>query len=189
MRKLKLIGMALVLSIGGCATPPEVKQLSIKQIEYFDSAIQAISIQSEALILATERLVEQAKEKIDSEDSSNRARFETLIQQGVPGQAAAAQITQRISDRAAQVVTAKEKLDRDLSDIKAKADELKTYLVKMKEVQLAIDSYIQSKKAGELVVHDVLNQSSVKSLLNMINELTPKIESGVADMKNLLKGI
>ncbi len=186
MIKLKLIWLALILSVVGCATPPEVKQLSVKQIEYFDSAIQAIAIQSEALILATERVVAQAKEKIDSESAENRERFEKLIQQGVKGQAEAVELTKRVSDRAAQVITAKAKLDKDLADIKAKAEELKFYLTKMKEVQIAIDSYIQSEKAGELVVNDVLNQPSVKSLLGTINELTLKIESGMADMKTLL---
>lgn len=189
MNIYKFLLFTFVLIISGCATPPEVKQLSVKQMDYFDSAIQAVSLQSEALIMATERLVDEAKLRIDAEEVENRSRFKELIQQGVGNEADAAEVAQRISDRSKQASAAKEKLDNDLEDIRSKAKELNSYLVKMKEVHIAIDSYAQSEKAGELVVNDVLNQPSVKSLLGKVNELKPKIESGLSDIKTLLGGL
>lgn len=179
----------MILLLSGCATPPQVKQLSVKQMEYFDSAIHAATLQSEALILATEKLVAQAKARIDSEESENKARFEKLMQQGVPDQKTAEQITKRLSDTAAQAIDSKEKLDRDLGAIKQKSNELSVYLMKMKEVHIALDSYIQSEKAGEAVVSDILKQPSVSTLLNSVNELAPKIQGGINEINGLLNGI
>lgn len=189
MNIFRVIGLVTILVLSGCATPPEVKQLSVKQTEYFDSALQAVTLQSEALILATEKLVTQAKNRINAEENTNKARFESLMQQGVSDQATAAQITQRLTDTAAQAVDSRNKLDQDLAIIKTKVDELNAYLSKMKEVHIALDSYIQSEKAGEAVVKNILNQPSVNSLLNTVNELTPKIQSGLTDINTLLKGI
>lgn len=189
MNSLRIVGLVLILLLSGCATPPQVTQLSVKQMEYFDSAIQAATLQSEALILATEKLVAQAKARINSEESENKARFEKLMQQGVPDQATAKQITQRLSDTAAQAIDSRGKLDRDLETIKQKSNELNAYLKKMKEVHIALDSYIQSEKAGEIVVKDILKQPSISSLLNSVNELSPKIQSGITDINRLLDGI
>lgn len=189
MKIYKLITVAFILLTAGCATPPEVKQLSIKQMDYFDSAMSAVSIQSEALIMATERLVVEAKSRIDAEERDNRSRLTALIQRGGLDQAQSEDLANRISDRSAQAVSAKEKLDSDLSSIRKKTEELNIYLSKMKEVHIAIDSYLQSEKAGEAVVNDVLNQPSVKSLLTNVNDLTPKIENGLADLTALLNSL
>ena len=43
---LKFSFILAVLLLVGCATPPQVKQLSVKQNEYFDAAIAAVSLQS-----------------------------------------------------------------------------------------------------------------------------------------------
>ncbi|MGR5159944.1 hypothetical protein [Vibrio owensii] len=189
MKIYKLITIVLTLLAVGCATPPEVKQLSIKQMDYFDSAMSAVSIQSEALIMATERLVAEAKSRIDAEERVNRSRLIALIQRGGLDQAQSEDIAKRISDRSAQAVSAKEKLDSDLGSIRNKVEEINVYLSKMKEVHIAIDSYLQSEKSGEVVVNDVLNQPSVKSLLTQVNDLTPKIENGLSELTNLLNSL
>lgn len=189
MNLYKLITMTFVLLAAGCATPPEAKQLSIKQMDYFDSAISAVSIQSEALIMATERLVAEAKSRIDAEERENRSRLTVLIQRGGLDQTQSENLAKRISDRSAQAISAKEKLDSDLSSIREKTEELNLYLRKMKEVHIAIDSYLQSEKAGEAVVNDTLNQPSVKSLLIKVNNLTPRIESGLSNLTTLLNSL
>jgi len=189
MNKLKLILIGFILVLSGCATPPEVKQLSVKQAEYFDIAIQAVSLQSESLILATERLVEGAKGRITAEESANKLRLENLMLQGVNDQATASNISQSLSNTATAAVNSRAKLDQDLSIIKNKIEELNAYLSKMKEVHIALDSYIQSEKAGELVLQDILNQPSVNSLLSTVNELTPKIQNGTTEINTLLRVI
>lgn len=189
MKIYKLIPIVLILLIAGCATPPEVKQLSVKQMDYFDSAILAVSIQSEALIMATEKLVTEAKVRIDTEEQENRSRLTTLIQRGGLNQDQAIDLARRISERSSQAISAKGKLDNDLTAIREKTIELNIYLVKMKEVHVAIDSYVQSEKAGEAVVKDVLNQPSVKALLANVNKLTPKIENGLSDLTTLLNSL
>ena len=189
MNKVKLILIGLILVLSGCATPPEVKQLSVKQADYFDIAILAVSLQSDSLILATEKLVKEAKGRITDEESANRLRLENLILKGVNDQETASKISQKISKTAAEAVISRAKLDHDLSIIKRKIEELNTFINKMKEVHIALDSYIQSEKAGEVVLQDVLNHPSVNSLLNTVNELTPKIKNGVTEISTLLSGI
>lgn len=185
----KLLSLVLLILLSGCATPPEVKQLSIKQMEYFDSAISAVSAQSEALIIATEKLVEQAKARIDSEELVARSSLTALIQQGGLDQSQANTVATKISGLSIQTVASKKQLDDDLAAITARTNELSSYLKKMKDVHIAIDSYVQSEKAGEKVVNDVLKQPSVKTMLTQVNELTPKIENGLTDLTLLLDAL
>jgi hypothetical protein len=189
MNIIKLLPMVLLVFLFGCATPPEVKQLSVKQMEYFDTAILAVSKQSAALIMATEKLVKEAKGRIDSEEQQARSILTTLIQNGGLDQSQATKLATKISNLSTASATSKKQLDEDLEAIQEKTNELNSYLVKMKEVHIAMDSYVQSEKAGEVVVADVLNHPSVKTMLSQVNNLTPKIESGLSNLTTLLNGL
>ena len=158
-------------------------------MEYFNSAISAVSKQSEALIMATEKLVKEAKARIDAEEQLARSRLTALIQQGGLNQNQAMTLATKISDLSAQTLVSKNQLDEDRAVITEKTQELSAYLIKMKEVHIAIDSYVQSEKAGEAVVTDILNQSSVKTMLAQVNDLTPKIKSGLSDLTTLLDAL
>ncbi|MBN7818704.1 hypothetical protein [Bowmanella yangjiangensis] len=183
IRILSILSLFLLI---GCATPPEVKQLSIKQIEYFNLALSATSMQSEALIMATEKLVEDAKSRIDSEEKAAKLRLTTLVQRGGLDQSQAETVVKQISELSSQATASKKKLDEDIKSIKDKTNELNVYLKKMKDVHIALDSYIESEKAGEMFVNDVLNQPSVKTMLSQLNDLTPKIEEGLSQLTSLL---
>jgi hypothetical protein len=186
MKMNKLLLIALLFLLSGCATPSQVKQLSIKQMEYFDSAISAVSKQSEALIMVTEKLVVEAKARIDSEEQVARSGLTNLIQQGGLDQSQAATVATKISDLSSQTVASKKQLDDDLAAIKAKTIELNTYLKKMKDVHIAMDSYVQSEKAGEKVVNDVLNQPSVSTMLSQVSDLAPKVKDGISELTALI---
>jgi hypothetical protein len=189
MLKSRMLLLFLMLLIFECATPPQVKRLSMMQIEYFDSAIKASTLQSEALILAAEKLVAQAKERINSEESANKIQFEQLMTTKPMDQKTAAQITQSLSNTTSQALDSRKKLDSDLVTIKQKTNEISAFLSKMKEVHLALDAYIQSEKAGEAVLNDILKQPTISSLLNSVNELVPKVQSGMTEINKLLFGI
>jgi len=189
MKVCNSIAIIFVLLVTGCTTPPEVKQLSIKQMEYFDYAISAVTLQSEALIMAAEKLVAEAKDRVDAEEEENRSRLTETIQRGGLDNDQASDIAKRLSERSVQALQAKEKLDSDLDVIRDKADEIVFYLRKMKDIHVAIDSYVQSQKAGELVVKDVLDQPSVKTLLINLNELAPKIEGSLSELTVLLDSL
>jgi hypothetical protein len=173
----------------GCATPPEVKQLSVKQNEYFDAAIVAVAKQSEALILATEKLVEQSKQRIANEEKGNNERFESLMQASALSESEAIETVSRLTKTAQEAEQSREKLDKDLQSIKEKTLELGLFLKKMKEVNITLDSYIQSEKAGEAIVKDVLKHPTVNALLDSINKFTPKITNSVNEINTLLNGI
>lgn len=187
--QLRHIGITALILLTGCATPPQVKQLSVKQIDYFDAAIEAVSLQAEALILASEKLVDQSKIRIAEMQAENRRNLETLMLSGTLDEETAGEITKRLETTASEAEKSRGKLDQDLELIKQKSDELQEYLKKMKDVHVALDAYIQSEKAGEAVVNNILNQPSVTSLLNKVTELTPKINNGVKDINSLLTGI
>lgn len=192
--RLRLILLAwLLLVTAGCGTPPQVKALSVKQIEYFDAAIAAVSLQSEALILATERLVKQAKEQIDSEQDKSRALLEEVAREDIPAQPEgdrariAKEMLERANRNAETAQAARAKLDADLAVIKERTEELKTYLLKMRETQKALDAYLQSEQAGEIVMRDVLSQPSVKALLASTDALLPKVQAGMQEIQVWLK--
>lgn len=180
------LGLFLVM---GCATPPEVKQLSIKQTEYFDVAIKAVSIQSDALIIATEKLIQNAIVNIELEERNSKIEFNEALLSGSLTQDQANDIIERISQKSKLVKQSKDDLINDLNIIKNKITELKLFLTKMKEVNTTMDAYIQSEKAGEAVVKDILNQPNVKALLATVSDLTPKIMSGVDELNDFITNI
>ncbi|MBA6291243.1 hypothetical protein H4J58_09470 [Colwellia sp. MB3u-70] len=181
-----LLSMFLVM---GCATPPEVKQLSIKQTEYFDVVIKAVSIQSDALIIATEKLIQNAIVNIDLEERNSKKEFNDTLLSGRLTKDQANDIIERISQKSKLIKQSKDGLTNDLNMIKNKIAEIKLFLTKMKEVNTTMDAYIQSEKAGETVVKDILNQPNVKALLATVSDLTPKIMSGVDELNDFITNI
>ncbi|WJG10691.1 hypothetical protein [Aliiglaciecola sp. LCG003] len=187
--QIKSVLVLLILVLAGCATPPEVKQLSVQQNSYFDAAIKAVTIQSEALILATEKLVAQAQQRITDEEKSSQKVFEDLMQQGALSASDAQGTITSLAATAKAAEQSRAQLNQDLAAIKQKSNELIAFLSKMKQVNITLDSYIQSEKAGEAVVNDIMKQPSVSALLDTINSLTPKILSGATEINTLLNGI
>lgn len=177
------------LFLVSCATPPEVKQLSIKQNEYFDAAIAAVRLQSEALVAASEKLVDAAKERIDQEESAARKDFEELMQNEKQSAEDAAEISRRIAETSRLAEQARKSLEDDLTLITKKSEELARFLEKMKEVNVTLDAYIQSEKAGEAVVRDVMNNPTVSGFLGTVSDLMPKVTSELEDLDLLLDGI
>jgi hypothetical protein len=186
---LKFSFILAVLLLVGCATPPQVKQLSVKQNDYFDAAILAVSLQSEALMLATEKLVVQAKQRIAVEEKANNQRFQTMMQESALSASDALETVNRLTKTSLQAEQSRKKLDDDLQAIKNKTLELGLFLKKMKEVNITLDSYIQSEKAGEAIVKDVMKHPSVSALLDSVNTLTPKVKNSFNEISSLLNGL
>jgi uncharacterized protein YcfL len=66
MRKLwQLIVLSIPLLLMACSTPTAVKQLSRAQLSYFDAALEAVQLQSEALLLVAEKIKAQAEQRIE----------------------------------------------------------------------------------------------------------------------------
>lgn len=173
----------------GCATPAEIQHLSEQQVKYFDVAINSVVKQSEALIIAAEKLVEKSDERIKELEAENRKLFEEMILDTITDPQQAKAIIQEIVETVQSVEEAKTKHNADVEKIKQKTAEIGEYLAKMKEVQVALNAYIQSEKMGEAVVNDILKLPSVNFLLNTVDELTPKIQDGLTEIKTLITGI
>jgi hypothetical protein len=194
MKLIRACTFLIPLLIVGCATPPEVKQLSLKQMEYFDSAIEAVSIQSEALIIATEIIVNNAKYEIEKKETEGRKGMEDLAINEIPKlpnekkKAAAKRMLDAVTEMVKVSEQSRANLDNDLEIIKKKSIELTLYLRKMKDVHMAIDAYVQSEKAGEKVVADILQHPSVNDLLSKANDLVPKIDKGSTQLQAILNG-
>lgn len=183
------IYLVIFLILCGCATPTEIKQLSEQQVKYFDVAIEAVVKQSEALIIASEKLVEKSSEHIKKLEAESYIEFEKAILDTITDPQFAKEIIKEIVETVQFSEEAKIKHNTDLEKIKQKTNEVREYLMKMKEVQVALDAYIQSEKVGEAVVGDILKLPSVDFLLNTVNELTPKIQNGLTEINTLITGL
>jgi hypothetical protein len=196
MRKvLFTLILGLPFLCAACGTPPEVKKLSLAQIGYFDQAIEAVKVQSEALIVAAEKIKQQADDRIASREQENMTNLAKLATDTIPKlneadrKTTANQMLEKVMQTNVEVANARAKLAGDLDAIKTKTQELQAYIEKMKEVQLSLDAYLQSQKAGEQFTQDVLKQPSVNSLLGSANELLPKVTGTVNTLKILLDGL
>jgi peptidoglycan hydrolase-like protein with peptidoglycan-binding domain len=193
MRKLwQLIALSIPLLLMACSTPTAVKQLSRAQLSYFDAALEAVQLQSEALLLVAEKIKAQAEQRIEQRVQASSARLKTLAVTTLPtlDEAQRRAATKRLFEDAEginRVATAsRARLANDLQALKAKTQELKAYIVKMKEVQLALDAYLQSAQAGEQVMQGVLKQPTVESLLAQVTSLIPKVTSITNEVQNLV---
>jgi hypothetical protein len=55
----------------------------------------------------------------------------------------------------------------------------------MREVQVALNAYLQSKQAGEQMLRDAFQRPLVQSFLGTINQLLPKVSGTINDVKTL----
>jgi peptidoglycan hydrolase-like protein with peptidoglycan-binding domain len=192
MKKIYRIVVLMIPLLVGCGTPVAVKQLSVAQIGYFETAIEAVNLQSQALIVAAELIKTQAEARIDQDVRGNRADLERLMEL-IPSMSDAQRrsTTQRILDDAertnSRATQNRAKLSGSLEAIKAKTQELQGYIVKMKEVQVALDAFLQSEQAGEQVIQATLKQPTIESLLNTVDSLVPKVTSTTNDLTRLIR--
>ena len=196
MRTLRnIIAGAMLIALSACATPPEVKQLSSAQIQYFETAIAAVATQSEALVLASTKIQKQAEERIAKREADSKAQLVTLLSDSNKGDSAgerktlAEKVLKEFDSSAKSAATARAKLQQDLDAIKAKSEELGQYISTMKDVQIALDAYIQSEKAGAKIVTSVLEQPSVSHLIAKVQKSIPRVNDAANDLKVLLTGL
>lgn len=189
MKILKLMSILIIITLIGCTSSsnsPKVKQLSVKQIEYFDSAIEITALQSEALILATEKLIEQAKNRVDLTEEIRKSSAEKAMQKSMSGKDAR-EVAAKLSRVTMEAVENRRKLDENLEKITRKTRELNTYLQKMKEIQVAMDAYIVSEKSGEAVVEN--SYYTIENMIRTVSEMTPKIKREIQEISILLNEI
>lgn len=189
MKILKLVSILMIVLLTSCTSSsnsPKVKQLSVKQIEYFDSAIEITALQSEALILATEKLIIQAKNRVDLSEEIKRVSAEKTMQKSLSGKDAR-EVAAKLSRVTMEAVENRRKLDENLEKITRKTRELNTYLQKMKEIQVAMDAYIVSEKSGEAVVEN--SYYTIENMIRTVNDMTPKIKGEIEEISVLLDEI
>jgi rubrerythrin len=196
MRRMLLVLMlALTLVVTACGTPVQVQQLSRAQIGYFDTAIKAVKLQSETLVLAAEKIKEQAEARIAENERQNLKDLQKVVAETIPSmqedqrRSAAEQMLKKTKETSQAAVNARTKLANDLKVIKARTQELQAYIAKMKEVQETLDAYLQSKQLGEQLLTDTLKQPTVKDLIDTVNKLLPKVTGAAETVKTLLGGL
>ncbi|MFT5756922.1 MAG: hypothetical protein ACI9LM_001647 [Alteromonadaceae bacterium] len=196
---MKIITNSMILVLflfGGCATPPEVKQLSQSQLEYFESAIIAVTIQSEALIKATEIIVNNGKNKLLKAE----ADMKKDVQQALVDELKDNNEIPQINKVALEVYGYVDKysvdknkklkmLANNLELVKSKSNELTEYLKQMRDVQKTLDAYIQSEKAGEKILKDTLKHPSISALLDKASMYKEKIIERGAQINKIFETI
>lgn len=190
-RLLPRMALTLCLLLAACGTPPEVKQLSMAQIGYFDAAIRAVELQSEALLLAAQQIRSQAEARIVEIEKNSLARNKTLALElssleGGRREAVAEEMLSKVARVSRTAAAARGKLARDVAMIERKTQALRGFIGKLKQVHLALDAYLQSEQAGERVLRDVLKQPSVQRLLSTANELLPRVTGTMDEIKALI---
>lgn len=137
MTYYKLFLLALVFVISGCATPLEVKQLSLKQLDYLTVLTDAVTIQSEGLILIAEKLKQQSEGNMSCHQQNSIDRLNQLMTTTVDltDMSERRALKQKILAQATEInkVTAasRQKLALDFKAIKIKTQQLQVYLKKI----------------------------------------------------------
>jgi len=191
MNSYKLFILSLVILISGC-TPPEIKKLSLNQLEYLEVLTTAVTVQSDGLILVAKKLKQEATGKIACHQKNTVDRLNELMEKTIPTLDREKRLeTKRKIFSQAEAISktaedSRKKLSADFIAIKEKTLELQGYLKKIKEVQTILDAYIQSEKMGEQLLKTTVGHTNVDGFLGTINTYIPKIKSATNDLKILL---
>jgi peptidoglycan hydrolase-like protein with peptidoglycan-binding domain len=186
---LALVFPSLLLS---CTAPPAVKQLSLAQIDYFDTAIQAVTLQSDALLIAAENIHQRAEKQINESVENIRSRQRTFLTETLPTldetqrRSEAEKRLNQLDEANRAAAESREKLSNDLEKIKAKTEELRTYIAKMKDVQVALNAYLESEEVGIQVTRGTLGYPTIENLLSSVNNLIPKMTGAMNEVKALI---
>ncbi len=192
MNSYKLFILSIVILISGCATPPEIKKLSLNQLEYLEVLTTAVTVQSDGLILVAEKLKQEATGNIACHQKNTIDRLNALMEKTIPtlNREKRLETKRKIFSQAESISKtakdARKKLATDFIAIKEKTLELQRYLKKVKEVQTILDAYIQSEKMGEQLLKATVGHTNVDGFLGTINTYIPKIKSATDDLKILL---
>lgn len=194
MARLKSMLIVLVLSaaLPACGTPTEVKTLSTAQIEYFNKIIAAVQLQSKALIIAAETIKQQAEERIEQRATERVKRITNTLATAIPNQPEANrhETALRLVESALAAdqnkATVRADMQIKLDAIKSKTRELGAALEQMKEVQQALDAFLQSEQVGERVMREVLGYSGTQKLLDSANSVMKTVSEKTSDITQLL---
>jgi hypothetical protein len=190
--RIPLAAVSMSLMISACGTPAEVKALSTAQVAYFDTAITAVRVQSEALLLAADTIRQQAESQIDSRVLASRQRSTVALVSLDPEQSEMERrdfVTELLDSSAAveqSAATSKARLQTTLEAIRTKTQELQLALVQMKDVQAALDAYLQSPQLGERAATRVLGYPGVQNLLNRATEAMSAVSNQSSNLSQLL---
>ncbi|MBO6562452.1 MAG: hypothetical protein JJ959_18040 [Nisaea sp.] len=191
MRRLTAVFLfTALLVLSACTTPPQVKELSTAQIAYFNTAIDAVRAQSDALLIAAERIKRDAETRIKARTVSSRLDVRDALS---PPRGQGRLDPTVVNDLLKGLESAKEneqqniaKLQATIDEIKVKIGELNSYIAKMKDVQIALDAFLQSKDAGESVVQNLLKHPNVGYLLESVSDTVPRLSGTTETLKRLL---
>jgi hypothetical protein len=188
----KIFIVSLTLFISACATPPEVKQLSLKQLDYLDVLTKAVTVQSDGLVSVAEKLKKEAGGKIACYQQNSIDRLNELVTKTMPLMTREKRIEtkQMIFSQAESINNTAElsqkKLATDFQAIKTKTEELQGYITKIKEVQSILNAYVQSEKMGEQLLKTTVGHANISGFLSTINTYIPELQSTTKDLKRLL---
>jgi hypothetical protein len=179
-------------TLSACATPPEVKTLSTAQIGYFDAAIKTVQIQSDALLAAADIIQQQAQaanaqvlEGVRQRTSVALARLDP--NQPEPQRTATARALLNSATEPEQAAIAEMARLQSVRDaIRNKTQELQMALQQMKEVQIALDSYLQSEQVGESVTTAILGYPGVQNLLTRASAVMSAVSTQAGQLSQLV---
>lgn len=183
------LALMVLIVLGGCATPEEVKTLSTKQLTYFDKSMEMVEIQSQALILASDKLATLATNNINAEQAEQeQGVVEDLIKPNNKlTKEDAEELLQSLASLKKDNDDSRAKVNKDLEAIKAKSAELKEYVATMKRLHLVLNAYIQSEKAGEAVLKATFNEDSVKGLVSDVDKYTKHVIDTTKELSGLIE--
>lgn len=182
MTSLRIVlALALGALLAGCGTPPEVKTLSTAQVGYLKQASDAVALQSEALLLAADKIKTDAEARIDALSQQQGDNFKAWLKSR-PGDADT--VIDKAMTAGTTATASKEALAARYAEIEASTTALKQTMEKLQEVQQVLDAYLQSEQLGESVMRDLFGSATVQGLLAKAGGLV----SQVADISALLRG-
>ena len=180
--------IVMILTLSACGTPAAVKTLSAAQLGYFDKLIAAVKIESDALLLAADIVKQQAEAEIDRREQAIRERTQTALVNLSPMLSASqrADASQQLVDSliAAEKAAAETRatLQPTLDQIRDKVEALQLAVNQMRQVQTALDGYLQSEQIGESITRTVLNFPTVQSLITQSTSIMTDVLAQTNDL-------
>jgi hypothetical protein len=188
--------LLFVTLLSACGTPQAVKDLSTAQLNAFDAAVSAATVEGQALVALAQTYSQAAIADMQTKDRADQAKIQQnlAIQLGSAStdaqrQAALAQAAQNAMAVANAEAGTQATLKQSIAQIQAKANELTFFLSEMKKAQAALNTYLQSESIGDKLTQDILGSPLVQQQVGTVNTYLTDVQAATSQLKALVDSL
>ena len=183
----------IVVWLGGCGTPRQVRELSTLQIKTLSQTLITLETQSTVLISLAEAQAKRVNSAIDDEVNQLNSDMSQSIAEEIEDRGSVENAKTIIEEIIATRVKSEKKfielratVGRHVSTIRMNSMDIVNYQKKMIEAQRVLDRYIQSQKLGDRLTSGFASLPGVSEAIKTATDLIPRWQTSLGEIQTVV---